>query len=310
MSAIHGILVLDKPLGFSSNQILMRCKNLLGADKAGHTGTLDPLASGMLVLCFGYATRFTQYLLSADKRYRAVFKLGQCTDTADSEGLVTEQKDYSAVTVSQIAALLPHFCGTISQTPPRYSALKYRGKRLYQYARNGLPTPLKTRKVQIYSLQAESYTPPFLSLHIHCGRGTYIRSLAEDLGAQLGCGAHVVELRRIATANLTATDMVTLETLQAENMLQSQSATKWVRSIDDILTHLPILDLSTEQKKQLMHGQRLVSDHQANGFYRIYGKKGVRSIATPSEYSSLRFLGIVQVQDDIRAHTLIPEQYQ
>ncbi len=215
---VHGVLLLDKPIGLSSNQALQRAKWLLRAEKAGHTGTLDPLATGVLPLCFGAATKFSQLHLDADKTYETTLRLGQKTSTGDAEGAVVSERPVSC-TVGQLVEVLDQFTGPIRQVPPMHSALKKDGKALYEYAREGIEVQREPREVQIHELellevqlQGES---PFLRLRVHCSKGTYIRTLGEDIGEALGCGAHVVALRRVKTGVFDLAQCVTMEQLES-----------------------------------------------------------------------------------------------
>lgn len=215
---VHGVLLLDKPLGFSSNQALQRAKWLLRAEKAGHTGTLDPLASGVLPLCFGAATKFSQLHLDADKTYETVVRLGVTTTTGDAEGDVVETRPVTC-SVGQVVEVLDRFTGPISQVPPMHSALKKDGKALYEYAREGQTVEREPRAVTIHELelldmQLEGATP-FLRLRVCCSKGTYIRTLGEDIAQALGCGGHLSMLRRVQTGPFTADQCITVEALEA-----------------------------------------------------------------------------------------------
>jgi tRNA pseudouridine55 synthase len=215
---VHGVLLLDKPLGLSSNQALQKAKWLLRAEKAGHTGTLDPLASGVLPLCFGAATKFSQLHLDADKTYETTVRLGQRTSTADAEGELIETRPVSC-TAGQVVEVLDRFMGEIHQVPPMHSALKKDGKALYEYARDGQTVEREPRRVTIHDielldmqLQGEA---PQLRLRVVCSKGTYIRTLGEDIGEALGCGGHLVALRRIATGPFEVAQALTLDALEA-----------------------------------------------------------------------------------------------
>ncbi|MDP2263778.1 MAG: tRNA pseudouridine(55) synthase TruB [Hydrogenophaga sp.] len=215
---VHGVLLLDKPLGLSSNQALQKAKWLLRAEKAGHTGTLDPLATGVLPLCFGAATKFSQIHLDADKTYETIVRLGQKTSTADAEGEVLETRAVSC-TPGQVVEVLDRFMGPIEQVPPMHSALKKDGKALYEYARDGETVERAARHVVIHDLelldmQLDGDTPQ-LHLRVHCSKGTYIRTLGEDIGEALGCGGHLSLLRRIATGPFDASQCISLEALEA-----------------------------------------------------------------------------------------------
>ncbi|WP_347316305.1 tRNA pseudouridine(55) synthase TruB, partial [Ralstonia pseudosolanacearum] len=215
---VHGVLLLDKPIGWSSNDALIRAKRLLWAKKAGHTGTLDPLATGLLPLCFGEATKFSQDLLEADKTYEAVVRLGIRTSTADAEGEVLSERPV-AVTPEQLRAAIGRFVGEIDQVPPMHSALKKDGKPLYEYARAGQTVERAARRVTIRAIDVLATdldaAAPTVTLRVCCSKGTYIRTLGEDLGEALGCGAHLVALRRTQVGSLTLDGAVTLEALEA-----------------------------------------------------------------------------------------------
>lgn len=211
---IHGVLLLDKPQGLSSNDALQKVKRLYNANRAGHTGALDPLATGMLPICLGEATKFSQYLLDSDKRYRVIAKLGQRTDTSDADGQIVQERPVN-FTQAQLDAALDTFRGDIQQVPSMYSALKYQGKKLYEYARQGIEVPREARSITVYELQFIRWEGDELELEIHCSKGTYIRTITDDLGELLGCGAHVIYLRRLQVATYPIARMVTLEQLNA-----------------------------------------------------------------------------------------------
>jgi tRNA pseudouridine55 synthase len=212
---VHGVLLLDKPLGLSSNDALQKAKWLLRAEKAGHTGTLDPMATGVLPLCFGAATKFSQLHLDADKTYEAVAQLGVCTATGDSEGEVIARSDVPAITPERLAQVRAQFTGPIVQVPPMHSALKKDGKALYEYARAGIEVEREARQVTVFELQLSLVGPALLRIVAKVSKGTYIRTLGEDIGAALGCGAHLVSLRRIATGPFQEAQCVTLQELEA-----------------------------------------------------------------------------------------------
>ena len=216
---VHGVLLLDKPLGLSSNQALQKAKWLLRAEKAGHTGTLDPLATGVLPLCFGAATKFSALHLDADKAYQATLCLGVTTSTGDAEGEVTGRQPVPAIDDAALEAVRQRFLGAITQVPPMHSALKKDGKALYEYARAGIEVERAPRDVQIHALKlALAHTQqaqPAIEIEVTCSKGTYIRTLGEDIGKALGCGGHLTRLRRTATGPFTAADCVTLEALEA-----------------------------------------------------------------------------------------------
>ena len=253
---VHGVLLLDKPLGWSSNQALQKAKWLLAAEKAGHTGTLDPLATGVLPLCFGAATKFSQMHLDADKVYQAVLRLGVTTTTADAEGQVLQTFNVD-VSPKLIADVLEQFTGAITQIPPMHSALKKDGKALYEYARAGLEVERAVRPVTIHAItlleDASSAETPTLTLEVACSKGTYIRTLAEDIGKALGCGAHLIGLRRIQTGDFQVSACVELEALETMDMAQRLACLK---SVDSLLPgHVPIT-LDAENAGRFLSGLR------------------------------------------------------
>src|SRR6202163_4727120 len=209
---IDGVLLLDKPVGLSSNAALQQAKLRFSAKKAGHTGTLDPLASSLLPICFGEATKFAHMLLDADKTYVAIVRLGTTTTTGDAEGELLQTRNVT-VARQDVEAVLLRFIGRITQVPPRYAALKYQGRNYYEYAREGIEIPRPGREVDVRSMTLDAWTPPDLGLTIRCGKGTYVRVLAEDIGLALGCGAHLAALRRIETGGVGLSASCTLETL-------------------------------------------------------------------------------------------------
>jgi len=209
---IHGVLLLDKSIGLSSNDALQKVKRLYNANRAGHTGALDPLATGMLPLCLGEATKFSRFLLDSDKRYRVVARLGQRTYTSDAEGQIISERDV-AITQQQLDRELESFRGETQQIPSMYSALKYQGRKLYEYAREGIEVPRESRSITVYELTFIRWEGFEVELEIHCSKGTYIRTIIDDLGEKLGCGAHVTYLRRLQVATYPSERMVTMEQL-------------------------------------------------------------------------------------------------
>ncbi len=210
---IHGVLLLDKPQGMSSNDVLQKIKRIYNANRAGHTGALDPLATGMLPICLGEATKFSQYLLDSDKRYRVIAKLGQRTDTSDADGQIVEERPVT-FSAQELETALDGFRGDIQQIPSMYSALKYQGRKLYEYAREGITVPREARPITVYELRFIRHEGDELELEVHCSKGTYIRTIIDDLGEKLGCGAHVIFLRRLAVSKYPVDRMVTLEQLR------------------------------------------------------------------------------------------------
>jgi tRNA pseudouridine55 synthase len=250
---VHGVLLLDKPVGFSSNDALIKAKRFLNAMKAGHTGTLDPFATGLLPLCFGEATKFSQDLLEADKTYTTVVHLGITTTTGDTEGDALETKSVD-VTEEQIRQVLTQFTGPIAQVPPMYSALKRDGKPLYEYARAGVTLEREARNVVIHELEFLGYDAPLLSLKVKCSKGTYVRVLGEDIGAALGCGAHLKELRRIQVGHLVLEKSITLDYLES---LPEEQRLALLDPVDALLSSFPAVHLNEELARRFLHGQRL-----------------------------------------------------
>lgn len=250
---VHGVLLLDKPAGISSTQALAKAKWLLNAEKAGHTGTLDPFATGLLPLCFGEATKFAQGLLDADKTYEATVQLGVTTTTGDTEGEIVESKPAS-VSREQVEAVLENFRGPIRQVPPMHSALKRDGKPLYEYARAGVTLERDARDVTIHALELMACAPTQIRIRVACSKGTYIRVLGEDIGAALGCGAHLVALRRIAIDSLDLSRATTLEALEA--LPEAQRAASLL-PLDALLSKFPVVSLDEELARRFLQGQRL-----------------------------------------------------
>lgn len=272
---VHGILLLDKPQGISSNQALQRVKRIYNANKAGHTGSLDPLATGMLPVCFGEATKISGYLLDANKRYSATCQLGVRTDSADADGKVIERKPVEGLNRSDIEAALKQFTGDIQQVPPMYSALKRDGVPLYKLARQGVEVEREARNVTIYSLKLDSYEGDRLELTVSCSKGTYIRTLVDDIGEFLGCGAHVTSLRRLQVDPFEESELHTIEQL---NTLQDQGFT----ALDSILlpvkaglANWPSVSISVEIESYLRQGQSVfLPKLREQGLVRLDGQTG------------------------------------
>ncbi|MDZ7279633.1 tRNA pseudouridine(55) synthase TruB [Pantoea eucrina] len=231
---VHGVFLLDKQQGASSNDVLQKVKRLFNANKAGHTGALDPLATGMLPICLGEATKFSQFLLDADKRYRVIARLGERTDTSDADGNVIETRPI-AFDQAMLDEALAQFRGDIMQVPTMFSALKYQGRKLYEYAREGITVPREARPVTVYELQFIRWEGNELELEIHVSKGTYIRTIIDDLGEKLGCGAHVIMLRRLQVARYPVARMLTLEQLQAIAAEANAAETADYTALDTLL---------------------------------------------------------------------------
>lgn len=293
---IHGVFLLDKPQGMSSNDILQKVKRLFQANKAGHTGALDPLATGMLPICLGEATKFSQFLLDSDKRYLVTAKLGEQTDTSDAEGQVVETKSVN-VSKTEILAALEQFRGDILQVPTMFSALKHNGKPLYEYARAGITVEREARPITIFELNFIEYQAPYLILEVHCSKGTYIRTLVDDLGEVLGCGAHVTMLRRTAVANYPIEAMMSYADLQnlAENAPIAE-LDKHLLPIDTAVSNLVKINLTQEQTKAVGFGQRIKYENpsQIYGLVRLFSDSG-------------QFLGVAELTQDnvIRPNRMI-----
>jgi tRNA pseudouridine55 synthase len=282
---VDGVLLLDKPAGMTSNAALQACKRLLNACKAGHTGSLDPIATGLLPLTFGEATKLSQFLLDADKRYAAVFRLGQSTTTYDAEGEVTQSRPV-AVGRREVEQAMQRLTGEIEQVPPMYSAIKQGGKSLYKLARAGVEVERAPRRVTVREFRLVSLDGDRLAVEIACSKGTYIRSLAHDLGEALGCGAHVAGLRRLAVGILHVDQAVSPAALEALPTPAARAAL--LKPIDTMLPDLPAVELTPLAAHYLRQGQTVTARHvAAAGWVRLY--------ETPQ-----RFLGLGEVQDDGR----------
>ena len=285
---VKGILLLDKPVGWTSNAALQKVKLLYRAKKAGHTGSLDKAASGLLPLCFGEATKFSSYLLNADKHYRTVFQLGMQTSTGDTEGEVVFRGAMQNLTRKRIEAVVKQFQGVVLQLPPMFSALKHKGQRLYKLAHQGLEVEREPREITVHSINLLDYRDADLELEILCSKGTYIRTLAEDIGKKLGCGAHVKSLRRIGVGPYSDDHMLTLTELEniAENGLCGLDAE--LLGIDSVLQDMPFVHLVDVVAYYLCQGQPvMVPRAPTQGMLRIYTEDG-------------RFLGVGEVLADGR----------
>ena len=267
-----GVLLLDKPLELSSNTALQKARRLFQAEKAGHTGTLDPLATGLLPVCFGEATKFSTALLEADKTYRATVRLGQTTATGDAEGCVLQHRPTAHLQLTDIHAALEKFRGAILQLPPMYSALKHQGKPLYEYIRNGETIVRALRDVIIHELILHEFDGQQLDISVRCSKGTYIRTLGEDIGAALGCGAHLTKLRRTAIAHFDLSSGYTLEQLAEMSDTERESC---VLPVDSLMPTMPKLHVDEVQIRRLAQGQRLGLDTGLpDGKIALYGAQG------------------------------------
>ena len=288
---IDGILLLDKPLHLSSNEALQRVKRLYQANKAGHTGSLDPLATGLLPVCLGGATKFSTYLLDADKHYRVRIRLGITTTTADAEGEVLETRPVVGVDETRLQAVMARFLGPIEQLPPMYSAVKHQGERLYKLARQGIEVERQPRTVTIHRLALIDLALPELELDVHCSKGTYVRTLAEDIGAELGCGGHVIGLRRTGVGPYVEPErrFVTLE--EIEDLIAAEedpypALDSLLLPLESALEHWPAVRLTADAAFYLRQGQAvLVPQAPTAGLVRLYD---------PSRH----FLGVGCILDD------------
>ncbi|BDH44470.1 tRNA pseudouridine synthase B [Salmonella enterica subsp. enterica serovar Choleraesuis] len=292
---IHGVLLLDKPQGASSNDVLQKVKRLYNANRAGHTGALDPLATGMLPICLGEATKFSQYLLDSDKRYRVIARLGQRTDTSDADGQIVQERpvDFSA---ADLATALEFFRGEGQQIPSMYSALKYQGRKLYEYAREGVEVPREARPIVVYELLFLRHEGNELELEIHCSKGTYIRTIIDDLGERLGCGAHVTYLRRLAVSRYPVERMVTLDHLQSLVAQAEEQGVEASSLLDPLLMPMdspaadfPVVNLLSSVAAYFKNGQPVrVGNLQVRGLVRV------------TEGDDARFIGMGEADDEGR----------
>ncbi len=293
---IHGVFLLDKPQGMSSNDVMQKVKRIFQANKAGHTGALDPLATGMLPICLGEATKFSQFLLDADKRYLVTAKLGERTDTSDAEGQVVETRPINVKT-PEILTALEAFRGDILQVPTMFSALKHNGKPLYEYARAGITVEREARPITIFELNFIEYHAPYLTLEVHCSKGTYIRTLVNDLGEALGCGAHVTMLRRTAVADYPTEKMMSWDDLQALAEQQDLAVLDaLLLPMDTTVAKLSALILDESQTQGIGFGQRIKFDNPSKrqGQVRLFSHEN-------------RFLGVAVIDENnvIRPQRLV-----
>lgn len=286
---INGLLVFDKPESMSSNFALQQIKRLYNASKAGHTGSLDPLASGMLPICFGEATKFAQYLLDSDKSYLVIGKLGETTTTGDREGEILSKTEYLHITTQNILKILPNFIGKIEQTPPMFSALKQNGQPLYKLARQGITVERESRQINIYNLDLVNYdnVSGHVTLRVNCSKGTYIRTLIEDIGNSLGCGAYVTYLRRTSVGNFSESSMIKLDDIKSLAIDNNFNAMdNFLQPVASLLHMYPEVLLSTSTAFYLMQGQPVMVPNSP--------KQGCVCLKTVDNV----FLGIGEVNDD------------
>ncbi|CAM3861152.1 tRNA pseudouridine(55) synthase TruB [Pseudoalteromonas maricaloris] len=275
--AIDGILLLNKPQGISSNKALQQAKGIYFAQKAGHTGALDPLATGMLPICFGEATKFTQFLLDTDKTYVVRAQLGERTTTSDSDGEIVETRPVN-VTLEQLEQEIASFLGESDQYPSMYSALKYQGQPLYKYAREGIEVPRKCRKINVYRITLDEYDEQTqqIQMTVHVSKGTYIRTIVDDLGEKLGCGAHVIMLHRSEVGHYPSDKMITLveleallEKAKAEEIAPSTYLDELLLPMDTALVDLSVVDISAEQGVAFGHGQTVTVENLPDGIVKV-----------------------------------------
>lgn len=283
--SISGILLLDKPLEMSSNKALQIVKRLFNANKAGHTGSLDPLATGMLPICLGEATKVSQYLLEADKVYQVSFKLGERTATGDAEGEVVETKAFESITEKQVQSVIPKFLGDLEQVPPMYSALKHNGQRLYDLARKGIEVERKSRHIHISDIELLSFEQGVIELKVACTKGTYIRTLAEDMAKALGTVSYVTKLHRLEVGSFNGFPMVTMEELEQLAEEGELQLDKKLLPVDIGIMNMPELILNDDLSYYMCLGQPIqVPKAPTSGLVRLYNGK--------------RFLGIGEIKSD------------
>ena len=307
---VHGVLLLDKPIGLSSNQALQKAKWLLRAEKAGHTGTLDPLATGVLPLCFGAATKFSQIQLEANKTYEAVLLLGQKTSTADAEGDVIETRPVPEITPELLAEMTQRFTGPLAQIPPMYSALKKDGKALYEYARKGEEVEREARNIVIYELKMfpvqDSRAPAAIKIVVSCSKGTYIRTLGEDIGEAIGCGAHLGSLRRIETGGFVASQCVTLAQLEAMSETERDARLLPPQSL---VASYPSVTLDADNSGRFLSGLRRRGEPGQWGvdgaLVQVFGSSPPAFLGsahiTADELIPQRLLSPIEIQDILQA---------
>jgi len=279
---VHGVLLLDKPIGITSNTALQRVKRLFDARKAGHTGSLDPLASGMLPICLGEATKISGYLLDADKRYRAVCKLGIKTNSGDADGEIIEQRTVGRLDRTRVAEVLEGFVGRITQIPPMHSAIKRNGVPLYKLAHQGIEVEREPREVEIHQVELIRLEGDELEFDVHCSKGTYVRTLAEDIGEELGCGAHIIALRRTGVGVMNGSHMVDAETLDALAQRGHEALDEILTPMEDALADWPVVRLSQDASYYLCQGQPVfVPRLQERGLVRLFnGDAGFLGLGT------------------------------
>ena len=279
---VNGLLLLDKPLGFSSNQALSKIKWLFTPFKAGHTGTLDPMATGLLPICLGEATKFSRFLLDADKTYEALIKLGYTSSTGDTEGEIVKNKNNDLPKPADLKKVLNNFIGEINQLPPMYSALKHQGKPLYAFAREGVNIHREKRPIVIYKLDLMSYEKDLLRVLVKCSKGTYLRVLAEDIGVELGVGGYLMGLRRTEIGTLNIKESISLEGLEK---MQNKERLLLLRPVSDLTAGFNDISLSMEDVAVIKSGQELIINNKEAGYYSLFDSCG-------------NFLGVGDLNED------------
>ena len=264
---VNGLLLLDKPLGFSSNQALSKIKWLFTPFKAGHTGTLDPMATGLLPICLGEATKFSRFLLDADKTYEALIKLGYTSSTGDTEGEIVKNKNNDLPKPADLKKVLNNFIGEINQLPPMYSALKHQGKPLYAFAREGVNIHREKRPIVIYKLDLMSYEKDLLRVLVKCSKGTYLRVLAEDIGIELGVGGYLMGLRRTEIGTLNIKESISLEALEK---MQNEERLRLLRPVSTLTAGFNNISLSREDVALIKNGQELIINNKEAGYYSLF----------------------------------------
>lgn len=288
---VDGVLLLDKAQGMTSNDALQKARRLFSAAKGGHTGTLDPLATGLLPLCFGEATKFSADLLDADKTYEAELQLGVSTDSGDADGVVTATAEVN-VTPADIARVLPQFTGDIRQVPPMHSALKRDGRPLYELARQGITVDREARPVTIHAIEPLEFAGTRLRLSVSCSKGTYIRVLAQDIGAALGCGAHLTALRRTRVGDLLLDGAMTLAQIDS---IEEGARGACLRPVDALLQSLPRVDLSGEAAQRFSHGNPVDLPEGLHGKIRVYAADRLIGVGEPGPAQRLWPKRLVQL---------------
>jgi tRNA pseudouridine55 synthase len=280
-NAISGVLVVDKPVGLTSHDVVQIVRKGTNIRRAGHTGTLDPRASGVLVILIGPAVRLSEYVSASDKRYQAVVRLGASTDTYDADGRITSTSPVDKITEEQFEDALQSFVGEIEQVPPPYSAVKIKGRKAYEMAREGEEIDLAPRRIKVYSLELLEWAPPEAVIDVYCSSGTYVRSLAHDLGEKLGCGAHLIGLRRTKSGRFTLRDAVPLRRLR--EAFEDGNWYQYLIPAAEALSDWPAIELTQEQVEAIRHGHRITADEASS----TSGVSMIRGVSEQGELVAL-----------------------